>query len=353
MKNNFLDSLNLRDFFDPYIIAEVGVNHEGSIKKAKKLIDLAVKGGADCVKFQTYKAETLASKNSPSYWDLNKEKTKSQYLLFKKFDKFDKNDYKNLAKYCKKKSIDFLSTPFDEDSVDFLNPHLKFFKVASADLTNYQLLKKIASKKKPIILSVGASTSKEIDNTINFLKKNGVKAIILLHCILNYPTLNKNANLEKIKFLKRKYKNKIIGYSDHTLPDTFMSSLVISTFYGAKVIEKHFTLDKNLKGNDHYHSMDSNDLKNFKNILKNFRVLNGSQNYNPLKLEKEARLNARRSLVLKINLRKGDTILDKHLISKRPGFGISPVDIRKIVGKKINKDLKSDHILKYKDISLK
>jgi sialic acid synthase SpsE len=351
MKNKFIDLIKLRDAFNPYIIAEIGVNHEGSIKKAKNMIDLASKEGADCVKFQTYKAELLASKNSPSYWDLKKEKTKSQYLLFKKYDKFNKNDYINLAHYCKKKSIDFLSTPFDDDSVEFLDPYLKFYKVASADLTNFPLLKKISSKKKPVILSVGASTLQEINKTIKFLNKNGIKDIILLHCILNYPTLNKNANLDKINLLKKKYQGKIVGYSDHTVPDSIMSSLLIATFYGAKIIEKHFTFDKNLKGNDHYHSMDTGDLKNFKNILNQFKILNGTDNYNPLELEKKARLNARRSLVLKINLEKGQKLKNEHLISKRPGFGICPSNIQDVLGKKINKNLKEDHILKYKDIS--
>ena len=130
----------------PYIIAEIGVNHEGSLKKAKKLIDEAVKGGADAVKFQTYKAETLAVKKSPAYWDTSKEKTKSQYKLFKKFDKFDKNHYLQLFNYCKKKNIDFSSTPFDERSVDFLNPFLKFYKIASADINNLPLLKKVYEK---------------------------------------------------------------------------------------------------------------------------------------------------------------------------------------------------------------
>ena len=348
--NKFINQIIKRDLLNPYIIAEVGVNHEGSMKKAKTMIDLAKKGGADCVKFQTYKAHLLASKNSPSYWDQKMEKTKSQYLLFKKFDVFNKNDYVELAQYCKKKSIDFLSTPFDTGSVDFLNPYLKFYKVASADLTNYPLLKKISSKKKPIILSVGASTTDEIDNTLKYLNKLKVKNIILLHCILHYPTSNKNANLDKINFLKVKYKKNLIGYSDHTLADKDMNSLVLATLKGAKIIEKHFTFDKKIKGNDHYHSMDFKDLLNFRSRLSDLKILSGNYSYDPIKLEKKARLNARRSLVLNCNLKKGSKLKYEHLISKRPGFGISPTEIDKIIGKKITKDLKEDYILKYKDI---
>ena len=348
--NTFINEIKKRDLFNPYVIAEVGVNHEGSLKKAKDMIDQAKRGGADCVKFQTYKANLLASKNSPYYWDIKKESTKTQYELFKKYDSFNIGDYVKLALYCKKKSIDFLTTPFDIPSVDSLDMYLKFYKVASADLTNYPLLEKIASKKKPIILSVGASTINEINSSINYLIKKGVKNIILLHCILNYPTEFKNANLEKIDLLKTKFNKHIIGYSDHTLPDNIMSSLVLSTLKGSKIIEKHFTFNKNLKGNDHYHAMDYKDLLLFRNILSQYKLINGSLNYDPLKLEKKARLNARRSLVLTCDLNKDSILLKKHLISKRPGTGISPKEIEKVIGKKINKKLNEDHILKYNDI---
>lgn len=348
--NTFINKIKKRNLFNPYVIAEVGVNHEGSLQKAKDMIDQAKEGGADCVKFQTYKANLLASKNSPYYWNIKKESTKTQYELFKKFDSFNIEDYVNLALYCKKKSIDFLTTPFDIPSVDSLDKYLKFYKVASADLTNYPLLEKIASKNKPIILSVGASTINEIQSSIKFLNKKGVNNIILLHCILNYPTEFKNANLEKIDLLKAKFNKYMIGYSDHTLPDNLMSALVLSTLKGSKVIEKHFTYNKKLKGNDHYHAMNCNDLKLFRNILSQYKLINGSSNYDPLKLEKKARLHARRSLVLKDSLKKNTVIKKNHLIAKRPGTGISPIEINKIIGKKTKTFLKEDHILSYKDI---
>ena len=172
----------------PYVIAEIGVNHEGSLKKAKRLIIEAVKGGADAVKFQTYKAETLAAKKSPAYWDTKKEKTKSQFKLFKKFDKFNKEHYKKLYDFCKKKKIDFSSTPFDEKSVDFLNPFLKYFKIASADINNLPLIKKIANKRKPVIISTGASNIKEIKYAVNFLKKKWLQGNYnyALHFELSY-----------------------------------------------------------------------------------------------------------------------------------------------------------------------
>ncbi|MAJ85735.1 MAG: acetylneuraminic acid synthetase [Candidatus Pelagibacter sp.] len=334
----------------PYIIAEIGVNHEGSLKKAKKLIDEAVKGGADAVKFQTYKAETLAVKKSPAYWDTSKEKTKSQYKLFKKFDKFDKNHYLQLFNYCKKKNIDFSSTPFDERSVDFLNPFLKFYKIASADINNLPLLKKVASKKKPTIISTGASDIKEISFAVNFLKKNGCKEIIIMHCILNYPTKDINANLNMLFDLKKKFPKNIIGYSDHTLPDKNMTNLVTAYLFGAKVIEKHFTDNKRKKGNDHYHSMDFRDLKVFSDIRKKIHLIGGKSKKIPIKSENISRKNARRSIVLKKDIQRNEKINSSIIITKRPGTGITADNWYKIIGKKVKKNLKSDYILKWSDI---
>ena len=230
----------------PYLIAEIGVNHEGSIDTAKYLIDLAKEGGADAVKFQTYKAENLASKNSPAYWDLAKERTTSQYELFKKYDVFNKSEYIELHDYAKKVSIDFLSTPFDIQSVDFLNDMVPFFKIASADITNLPFLRKIASKQKPIILSTGAANKEEIAYAVNVLKENGVNSIAILHCILNYPTTNDNASLNMISDLKNYFPDLIIGYSDHTLPCKSMLTLTTSFLLGAVIIEKHFTHNKML-----------------------------------------------------------------------------------------------------------
>ncbi|MBD1172207.1 N-acetylneuraminate synthase family protein, partial [Pelagibacterales bacterium SAG-MED05] len=256
-----------------YIIAEIGVNHECSVKVAKKLISLAKKGGADAAKFQTYKAEKIVKKNSKAYWDLKKEKTQSQFELFSKLDKFQPKDYKNLALYCKKLKIDFLSTPFDLESVSFLNPLVPLFKISSSDITNIPLIKKIANCRKPIILSTGASNIEEIKSAIKILKK-GTKKIIIMHCILNYPTKDWNANLSMITDLKKNFPQYIIGYSDHTLPDTNMLNLTTAYLLGAKVIEKHFTHNKKLKGNDHYHSMDVEDLKNLsKNITHINKIL--------------------------------------------------------------------------------
>jgi len=334
----------------PYIIAEIGVNHEGSIEKAKELIDLAKEGGAHAAKFQSYKASTLASKNSPSYWDLKKEPTTSQYQLFKKYDSFNAKDYQSLSEYCREKSIDFLSTPFDDESIDFLDPLVPFFKIASADITNIPFLKKIANKNKPIIISTGASTLSEIEIALNTIKQINNSNAVLMHCILSYPTLDIDANLSMISSLKRVFPEHTIGYSDHTLPDKNMTTLVSSYILGATVIEKHFTDNKKLPGNDHYHAMDVHDLRNFNETLSKINLLLGQNDYKkPVECEFQSRKNARRSIVIKKDLKKGHIIKEENITYKRPGTGISPLHWDQVIGKTLKVDLSADHILDWSD----
>ena len=334
----------------PYLIAEIGVNHECSISKAKKLILLAKKGGADAAKFQTYKADLITSKYAPSYWDTKKEKTKNQLQLFKKYDLFGEEDYKVLFNYCKQVGIEFLSTPFDHKAVDMLDKYVNFFKVSSSDITNFPLLKKIALKKKPILLSTGASTLNEIKRAYNFLKKNKCNKIVIMHCILNYPTKDENANLNMITSLLTEFPKNIIGYSDHTIPNKEMNIITSSYLLGARVIEKHFTLNKKIKGNDHYHSMDFKDLKNLSERIKKLKKITGINKKNYLNTEILSRKNARRSIVVKNFLKKNSVISSKNLICKRPGTGIAPYRLNFVVGKKAKKDLVEDYIIKRKDI---
>tara|TARA_B100002051_G_C16707413_1_gene624610 strand:- start:203 stop:1255 length:1053 start_codon:yes stop_codon:yes gene_type:complete len=335
----------------PYIIAEIGVNHECSMKNAKKLILSAKRGGAHAAKFQTYKAYKIASKNSKSYWDLKQESTKSQFELFSKYDKFNEKDYKELSQFCKKNRIDFLSTPFDLESVDFLYKLMPAYKISSSDITNYPLLEKISLKKKPILLSTGASSLREIRNAVKIFKKNKIKKLVIMHCILNYPTKDYNANLRMIESLKKEFPEFLLGYSDHTLPDKNMQNLCSAYILGANVIEKHFTLNKKLKGNDHYHSMDEKDLKFLSINLNKIRVSLGTfKNKEMIKSEKISKKNARRSIVLKKNILKGQILTKKNLICKRPATGISPVEFKKVIGKKVRYNLKEDYILKKKDL---
>jgi sialic acid synthase SpsE len=334
----------------PYVIAEIGVNHEGSMSLAKELIDMASEGGANAAKFQTYKAAKLAAKESPPYWDVTEEKTKSQYLLFKKFDTFEPENYIELKEHCDKRDIDFLSTPFDDDAVELLDPLQPFFKIASADITNLPLLRKVASKNKPVVLSTGASTIWEIEYAVQQLRLNNVSDIALLHCMLNYPTEYKNASLDMIPKLKRLFPDLIIGYSDHTHPEIDMLTLTSAVTLGACIIEKHFTHDKTIPGNDHYHSMDMQDLKNFlKNIYRIKEVI-GSFDHNNRELEIAARHNARRSIVIDKFIKKSETITKEHLTYKRPAFGISPIYWDDVIGMKVVRDLESDHILKWQDL---
>lgn len=334
----------------PYIIAEIGVNHEGSMKKAKELIELAKEGGADAAKFQSYKAETLASKESPAYWDTKKEPTKSQYLLFKKHDKFGKKEFIELAAHCRKCRIDFLSTPFDDAAIEFLYPLVSFYKIASADITNIPFIRKIAKKGKPVVLSTGSSTLGEIDMAVNELKTHGCSSLALLHCILNYPTADGNANLLMIRGLQRAFPDLIVGYSDHTLPDPSMLPLTAAYVMGAAIIEKHFTFDKTLPGNDHYHAMDVEDLKAFVANVKKLSALGGSTHKAPIGTEELSRKNARRSIVMKRNAPKGSILTEEMLTCKRPAHGISPLFWDQVIGRKISRDLHDDDVLQWSDL---
>ena len=338
------------DHSEPYVIAEIGVNHEGSLEKARELIDLASDGGADGAKFQTYKAETLASKHSPSYWNLDDEPTTSQFELFKKYDRFEREDYEALADHCRVRKIDFLSTPFDLDSVDFLDPLIPFFKIASADLTNVPLLRKIAGRRKPVVLSTGASTLDEVSGAVSTLRGAGCQEVVLMHCVLNYPTAYEDAHLNMIEGLKQQFPAHVIGYSDHTVPDSGMAVLLAAYLKGARVIEKHFTHDKTLPGNDHYHAMDVEDLALFRRQLSLIRRAEGDREKAVLPSEEISRRNARRSIVLAVPVEKGQELNEAALICKRPGTGISPLDWDRVVGMRVARRLEEDHILGWDDL---
>lgn len=327
----------------PYIIAEIGVNHEGSIVTAKQLIDDAKQGGAHAVKFQTYKAETLASKHSPAYWDTTKEPTVSQFRLFKKYDSFWKDEMQILKDYCDQVDIEFMSTPFDVESAEFLNNMMDVFKISSSDITNKPFIEYICGFGKPIILSTGASDLGEVKDAVNWIKCFNVP-LALLHCVLNYPTIDENANLGMIVGLKEVFPNNIIGYSDHTLPKD-MNICKMATMLGARIIEKHFTNDKTLPGNDHYHAMDINDLKKFNENLNSTIEILGSFKVKSLKTEYKSRLNARRSLVAAKDIPKGKIITKEDLTFKRPAHGISPKYIDDVVGKEAKVDIMEDDII--------
>ena len=335
----------------PYVIAEIGVNHGGSLELAKQLIDLAKAGGADAAKFQTYKADTLASRHSPAYWDTTKEPTLSQFELFKKYDAFGPSEYTELAAHCKKVKIDFVSTPFDDDAVDLLAPLVPFFKIASADLTNTPLLRRVARTRKPVVLSVGASTVDEIDSALATLRSAGATDIALLHCILNYPTADENANLWMLGDLSKRYPECVIGYSDHTVPKDGLPSLVAAWLLGAVVLEKHFTHDTSLQGNDHYHAMTKEHLTGFRAEVQRIRPLLGSRTKVPLASEEIARKNARRSIVVARDLVAGHVITEADITYKRPGTGISPLSWDDVIGRSTKRALVADDVLQWSDLA--
>ncbi len=339
----------------PYIIAEIGVNFIDTAKEknisevdaAKIYIDEAAKSGVNAVKFQSYKANTIVSKNSPAYWDLTKEPTKTQYELFLKNDMLNAQDYANLADYCKQKGVDFMSTPFDDDAVEFLDPLVKAHKISSSDLTNLPFIRRIAKKKKPVYLSVGASYLYEIDRAVQILKEENCPEICLMHCVLSYPTHYKDANLNQIKTLKRIYPNFKIGYSDHTVPDENMAILTGAYLMGAQIIEKHFTIDKTLQGNDHYHAGDGID---FKKAIDNFKLLDsaiGSEERRIIECENIPRREARRSIVIINDIKKGDIIKSDDIMTKRPGTGVSPEFVDVIVGRSAKEDITADTVLQW------
>lgn len=328
---------------DPYIIAEAGVNHEGSIEIAYQLIEEASNGGANAIKFQTYKANKIASKKSPAYWDIEKEPTISQYELFQKYDSFGEYEFQQLKHKCDLCGIEFLSTPFDQESAAFLNPLLEVFKISSSDITNKPFIESICQFGKPIILSTGASNHDEIREAIEWIDKCQVP-VALLHCVLNYPTNDEDANLGMIEDLRNVYSQRVIGYSDHTLPSN-MENLITACSLGASIIEKHFTHDKSLPGNDHYHAMDKQDLQLLKEKLAHIKRSIGSIHKQSLPSEELARKNARRSLVADRKIAKSEIIQLHHLTWKRPATGISPKNIEKVIGCRAARNIEEDEIL--------
>lgn len=332
----------------PYVIAEAGVNHEGKMALAMRLVDEAAEAGADAIKFQTYKAETLASKDSPAYWDTSQEPTTSQYELFRKHDSFWKNEFEQLKAHCDQAGITFLSTPFDTASAVFLNDLMPAFKISSSDITNKPFIEFICAFKKPILLSTGAASLSEIAEAVEWIEAKG-NQLALLHCVLNYPTADENAALGMIPALKRIFPQYVIGYSDHTLPND-MHILELATVLGATVLEKHFTFDKTLPGNDHYHAMDKSDLANFYKRIRATLAAIGPLEVRALQTEEPARRNARRSLVAARNIAAGARITGADLTWKRPAHGISPRNYKEVIGMAARRDIPEDTILQWSDL---
>lgn len=339
----------------PYVIAEMGVNfydtakalHITPLEAAKMYIDAAAEAGCDCAKFQSYKADTIVSKNSPAYWDLTKEPTKTQHALFMKHDGFNEEDYRVLCEYTHAKGMDFTSTPFDYVSADYLEDMVDFYKISSSDLSNLPFIRHIGAKGKPVYMSVGAAYLSEMDEAIRALKDSGCKDIVIFHCVLSYPTTPQDANLKIIETIKRIFPDVRVGFSDHVAPDETMMTLATAYLLGAEVIEKHFTLDKTLPGNDHYHAGNPED---FKKAIANFQWINtilGSAEKTVLNCEMIPRREARRSLVLTRDMKAGEVIHAEDIMAKRPGTGISPQYAEIVIGRRVVKDFDEDTVLSW------
>lgn len=341
-----------------YVIAEIGVNFYDTAKAekispldaAKLYVKEARNAGVDAVKFQSYKADTIVSKNSPAYWDLSKEPTKTQYELFQKHDSFGEKEYAELCRYCKSINVDFMSTPFDYASADYLDKYVDIYKISSSDLNNLPFIRHIAKKGKPIYLSTGASYLSEIEEAVRVMKKAGCPDICLLHCVLSYPTREEDANLNVIRTLKRVFPDLRIGYSDHTIPDETMTILSTAYLLGAEVIEKHFTLDKNLPGNDHYHAGDPADFRKATANFERIRTILGNGEKTVLSCEETPRREARRSLVLTRAVKKGERISESDVMAKRPGTGIAPNYADIVVGREVKADLDEDTVLTWESV---
>lgn len=335
------------------IIAEAGVNHNGDLNMAKGLIDVATKAGVDLVKFQTFKADDLVSKKAKKakyQIDNTGEGNDSQYEMLKNLE-LSETDHKELINYANSKGIEFFSTAFDVKGLVYLNSlGFSLFKVPSGEITNYPYLKKIASFNKPVILSTGMASLKEIEEALQVLTSEGLtkKDITVLHCNTEYPTPMEDVNLKAMNTIRSAF-NVEIGYSDHTLG---IEVPIAAVALGARVIEKHFTLDRNLPGPDHRASLEPNELKQMVDSIRNIEAaISGSGNKTPSESEARNMEIVRKSLHLNKDLKKGTVISSNDLIVLRPATGISPMRIEEVTGKSLTKDVQAYDSLKEEDIS--
>jgi sialic acid synthase SpsE len=301
------------------------------------MIEAAKRGGAHCAKFQAYKADLIAAVDSPAYWDRTVgPQDETQYALFAKHDAFGPEEFEALADHCAKIGIDFACTAFDLAAVDMVDPLVSFHKIASADVTNVPLLRAVAAKRKPVLLSTGAATMAEITLAVRELIRHGAPNVILLHCMLSYPTRIEDANLLMIRALMDSFPECLVGYSDHTLPEGSLRTLYAAALMGAVVLEKHFTDNKTLPGNDHFHAMDEGDLHAFRReinwIWPMLGNAEGRYSDTPFACEAPARLHARRSIYAASDIPLGKVIEPGDLICLRPGGGIGPEHWDLVVG---------------------
>lgn len=325
------------------IIAEAGVNHNGSLEIAKKLVDAAILAKVDIIKFQTFVAENLVTKNAQKaeYQKNSIMGEDTQLNMLKKLE-LSKSEFIELNNYCIEKNIEFLSTAFDFESIDFLNElGMQVWKIPSGEITNLPYLIKIAKLKKKVILSTGMSTLDEIEEAVKILKENGASEIIILHCTTEYPTPYEDVNLKAMLAIKERFSLEV-GYSDHTMG---IEVPIAATALGAKVIEKHFTLDRGMIGPDHKASLEPNELKAMVDAIRNIELSMGTGIKEPAFSEKKNMDIARKSIIAKKYIKKGEFLNDENLTTKRPGNGISPMKWFEVIGNTAIRDFEEDELI--------
>lgn len=328
------------------IIAEAGVNHNGSIELAKLLIDEAVESGVDYIKFQTFKSENLVTRTAKQA-DYQKknigDSDNSQYNMLKELELSEEQHFE-LIEYCNKKGIKFFSTAFDMDSIDFLTSlNLGLWKIPSGELTSYPYVKKIASFGEPVILSTGMSSTEEISDTVNLLVSCGLpkEKITILHCNTEYPTPMCDVNLLAMNSIKKRFQTEI-GYSDHTVG---IEVPIAAVALGAKVIEKHFTLDRNLPGPDHKASLEPSELKAMVSAIRNIEQALGSEEKKVSSSEMKNKAVARKSIVAAKAIKAGEMFSEENLTVKCPGIGISPMKWESVIGQVAIRDFEQDELI--------
>lgn len=325
-----------------FVIAEAGVNHNGSLENAKKLVLAAKEAGADAVKFQTFKTENLVTVDAEKA-KYQKETTDSgsQFEMLKKLE-LTYDEFIEVKDFCVEHNIKFLSTAFDLDSVDFLHSlGMDIWKIPSGEITNYPYLEKIAKYNQPIILSTGMANFQEIKEAKDLIRKYNDNEFVILHCTTAYPTVLEDVNLKVMETIKKEF-GVNVGYSDHTKG---IDVPIAATALGAVVIEKHFTLDKEMEGPDHRASLDPKELKQMVESIRNVQISLGNGLKEMSDVELQNKKVARKSLVAKTDIKKGDTFSEKNLTIKRPGTGISPMKWPEVLGNKAIKDYKKDELI--------
>lgn len=326
-----------------FIIAEAGVNHNGSFELAKQLVDKAVWAGADCIKFQTFNSKNLVSKNAQKaeYQKKTTDSSETQLEMLKKLE-LSKEDFIELRDYCNQKGIMFLSTPFDLESIDFLaSIGVKTWKVPSGEITNYPFLRAIGKRKESVIMSTGMCTLDEVRDSLKVLREFGTTDITLLHCTTEYPAPYDSVNLKAMLTLQNEFGYRV-GYSDHT---NGIEIPVAAVAMGATVIEKHFTLDKNMEGPDHKASLEPEELKQMVQSIRNVEVALGDGTKQPSDAEKKNISIARKSIVAACDIKKGEIFTDENLTAKRPGNGISPMCWNRVIGINAIRDFSADELI--------